>query len=110
LHDQETIMPDAETVLELDVGTYSADAILATSYWFAKNIIIKTVQSSPQIILSIRSRDSEPITQKTIDEILVRLTDEELRYRLRQRFAAIETSIVQAAFAPAQTAQDHHNK
>ena len=103
-------MDDVKTTLELDSNSYSVDALLATSYWFANSLIIKIVQSSPRAIISIQSKEPEPITQDVINEILVRLTDEELRFRLRQQFSAIETSIVQAAFAPVQALQNHSNE
>ena len=95
-----------ETTIDLDPNTYSVDAVLTTSYWYASRFVIQVVHSTPRLCISIRSQNLEPITQDIVDEILIRLTDEELRVRLRRQFAEMETLIVRTAFAPVHASQE----
>ena len=86
-------------VIELDPSVYSADAVLATAYWYANKCVITIIQSSPSFSISITPRADFIVSSVLLDDINVRLVQEELRVRLRKQFAQIETAIVQKAFA-----------
>lgn len=85
--------------IEIDSDTYSEEAVLSTSYWFAKDFIISVKSKDSNKTLNIESRNCNSFSKDNIDEILIRLTDEELRKRFRQQFKEIETLIVKKAFA-----------
>ena len=90
-------------IIDLDPAVYSPEAVLATSYHFADRCVIKALGSDKTLRVSISSpRLGFPLSQSTIDEIVVRLTDEELRARLRKQFAQLETAVVSKAFAAVQ--------
>lgn len=92
-------------IIDLDSAVYSPEAILATSYHYADRCVIMALSSDKSLKLSISSpRPGFLLSQNTIDEIVVRLTDEELRARLRKQFAQLETAVVSKAFAAVQYA------
>lgn len=86
--------------IDLDSSVYSAEAVLAASYWESATLNVVLESSSPALRLSISSRGSEPVSQEIVDNFVIRLTDHELRARLRRQFAPMESAIVAKAFAP----------
>lgn len=91
-------------IIDLDPAVYSPEAVLATSYHFADRCVIKALSSDKALLrVSISSpRPGFLMSQSAIDEIFVRLTDDELRTRLRKQFAQLETAVVSKAFSAIQ--------
>ena len=89
-----------QVCIDLDPSVYSVEAVLAASYWESGGLCVAVESVSPSLRISISTRDSSPVSQETVDQFVIRLTDHELRVRLRRQFAPMENAIVAKAFAP----------
>lgn len=87
-------------VIKVDAKIYSVDAVLNTAYWCADKCVAEPSVEESKLLISISARGDFDITQEFLDSFMVMLTHNEIRSRLRSQFSALETAIVNKAFAP----------
>jgi His-Xaa-Ser system protein HxsD len=93
-------MAEEYVEIKLDPAAYSVGAVLSTSYWLAESFLITVQSHDPELVVRILSREGQVPTRDDVDQIMTRLTDEELRARFRSQFHDIEKIIVEKAFSP----------
>ena len=83
-----------------DSKIYSKDAILATCYWCADRIVAEIKEQDVGFIVRLKGCNGFVVDEHAIDEFKTMAIHNQLRYQLREKFASLETIIVEKAFRP----------
>lgn len=86
--------------LSFDAKVISAEAVLATSYWCADRIVADITQDGEVVKVSLSGRSGTEVTSRDAEDFKVMAVHNQIRKQLANQFAAMETAIVQKAFAP----------
>ena len=89
-----------ETILTFDEKIFSKDAVLSTCYWCADRISSEVTEKDGNILVSLCSKKGIPVEDAMIDEFKAMVVHNQLRHQLKERFAAIESTIIAKAFRP----------
>ena len=87
-------------VMMFDGKIFSKEAILSTCYWCADRMISDVTEKDGSIVVSLNGRDGIAIDSKAVDEFKTMAVHNQLRYQLKEKFAAMEAAIIEKAFRP----------
>lgn len=86
--------------LVFDMKIFSKAAVLSTCYWCADRVISDVMEKDESIVVVLNGREGGVIDDKTLDDFKTMVVHNQLRHQLKEKFAAMETAIIEKAFRP----------
>lgn len=94
-------------VVELDADLFSAEAVLKTCHWFSRDFAFEVSRPTRGFIsVSLRSKQSSPLSGSIRSEFISMATDFTLRERIEARTTSIRELLLAKAFAEAGVLED----
>lgn len=93
-------------VVAFDNKVFSVSAVLATAYWCADRMVADIRQSDDGLInVDLKRLSGEGVSDADVNEFKLMLVHNQIRNQLSEKFSALETAIVEKAFAPVRSQQ-----
>ena len=86
--------------LVFDGKVFSKAAILSTCYWMADKTVADISDHNGEIVVDLKGRNGFVVEASTIDEFKTMAVHNQLRHQLKEKFASLETAIIEKAFRP----------
>lgn len=83
-----------------DGKVISKEAVLATCYWCAEKMVADVSLEGESVCVDLKGVGDYVMTDADIDDFKTMAIHNQLRHQLLSQFAALETAIVEKAFAP----------
>lgn len=92
--------------IRVDGGVFSKEAVLSTAYWCADKMVADITCDGKDFVVHISGRGGCELQDADIDGFRAMLVHNQMRHQLSERFAELETAIVNKAFSPVRNRQE----